>query len=102
MGVFEEIEQFLVAFAFDEIHIGVDHHGYQLLEADFGLPAEFLFGLGRIAHQQIDFGGAVISRVEIFCCVIQSPSGAGGCVNHVSGMSATRCKMPQSSVVRWH
>jgi SAM-dependent methyltransferase len=33
------------------LHIGVDHHPHQLLEADLRRPAELLLGLGRVTQQ---------------------------------------------------
>ena len=44
--------------------IGLDHHGYELVEIDLRLPAEFSLCFGGIGKQQIDLGGAVELRVD--------------------------------------
>ena len=40
------------------------HFCYQFIEGDFGYPAELLFGLGGVAEQGFDFGGAEVARVD--------------------------------------
>src|SRR5215468_1121569 len=46
------------------LEVGVHHHLHQLAEADRRLPAEDGLRLGRIAHQEIDLGGAHEPRVS--------------------------------------
>src|SRR5262245_28089150 len=54
-----------VGFASCLFQIGLDHHLDEPLEIDFGLPAEPLAGLGRIAQQHVDFRRAGVFGIEV-------------------------------------
>jgi len=64
--------QFLAIFSFlvEDIasgntnQISLDHLLDQGIKLDLTLPSELLVGLGRVAEQQLDLGGAVVSRVD--------------------------------------
>ena len=49
---------------FEEFDIAIDHDFYQIDELRLRLPAEFGLCFGRIADEQIDLCGAVISGVD--------------------------------------
>ena len=49
----------------DGLEVGVYHELNELLEGEGGLPAELLFCLGRIADEEIDFGGAEVALIEV-------------------------------------
>lgn len=48
-------EDFCIAIAGE---VGVDHHGDEALEVDFGGPAQHALGLGGVTHQQVHLRGA--------------------------------------------
>jgi len=50
-------------FALGEFEVGFDHHSGELFEFDLGLPIEEFFGLGAVAEEEVDFGGAEIAGV---------------------------------------
>lgn len=43
----------------------LDHHGGEFFDCCFWFPAEFFFGLGCVAQEEIDFGGAEVAGVEL-------------------------------------
>ena len=43
--------------------VGIDHDLDQLRKANLGLPAKSALGFGRVAHQQINFRGALVADV---------------------------------------
>src|SRR5579864_4256634 len=45
------------------LEVGFDHHGDELFQACFCLPAELGLRLGRISHQHVHFGRAIKFRV---------------------------------------
>ena len=47
-----------------ERKVGLHHLAHQFVEADAGLPAEFLARLGRIPQQRFDFRGPVVARID--------------------------------------
>ena len=48
-----------------KLHVVIDHDAHELPEVDGRLPAEHAARLRRIAHQAVDFGRAVITRVYL-------------------------------------
>jgi hypothetical protein len=46
-----------------EFHVGVDHHFSQLFESNLWGPVEGFFGLGGVAKEEVDLGGAEIAGV---------------------------------------
>src|SRR5580700_220039 len=48
----------------EAIQIGFDHHGNELLEAHFGLPAQRAPGFARIPDQHVDFGRTNETRID--------------------------------------
>ena len=52
------------SFAFSQFPIGLRHHFCKCFKGYVGLPSKRFAGVRRIAQEQIDFGGAEISRVD--------------------------------------
>lgn len=48
----------------DTDQVGLDHLLNKSIELDVALPAELLVGLGRVAEQELDLGGAVVGGVD--------------------------------------
>ena len=46
------------------VQVSRDHFAAHFLDRDFRCPAEFLFGLPRVAEQGFDFGGAEVAGVD--------------------------------------
>ena len=53
------------AFAAGEFPVGFGHHLCQVLEGDLGLPAEGAAGLGGVAEEEVDLGGAEVAGVDL-------------------------------------
>ncbi len=57
-------------------HVGVDHDFDEFREADLGFPIELFFGLGRVADEEIDLGGAFVAGV-VFDVIFPVEANAG-------------------------
>ena len=50
--------------ALEQREVGVDHHPHQLLERGPSASTQLLLGLGGVADQQVDLGGAEEALVD--------------------------------------
>ena len=51
--------------ALGALQVFAHHFGDEFVEGDLGCPAQFLFGLARVAQQGLDFGRAEVTRVNL-------------------------------------
>src|SRR5579871_1499540 len=63
--------------AFVACKVGRDHHLAELLERSLRLPAELLLRFGRVANEQIDFGGTIVARAHAYERAARGDANAG-------------------------
>ena len=77
-------------FAHLAVHVGVDHHGDELLEGDVGGPAELVAGFGGVAEEEFDFGGADEGGVnDDVVFVVEADVGEGDLEEVAHGVGAS-------------
>src|SRR5262249_53248799 len=65
-------------FLAGQLEIVADHCGDELIESHARLPPERRSGLGRVAEEEVDFGGAQVTLIELDIALpIQLATGGG-------------------------